>query len=125
MFEKDLNMGNLYLEIVSCDFLYYSWLWLKKEKFFLKTFFRYSEEPISNFWFMNASSLLRSGMYNYIKNKNSFLNKRSFNINSLIRMKNEIIETAFFLRLFPLFERYYFLKTLNLKKQLRLLIANS
>lgn len=66
MVREQLRTDNLYSKIVSPEFLYYSWIWLRKEKYFLKNFFRYTEEPLSKLWFTNVSYMLESGKYNYI-----------------------------------------------------------
>lgn len=58
---------NLYLKTVSSEFLYYSWIWLRKEKYFLKDFFKYNEKPLSRIWFSNVSYLLKANKYSYVK----------------------------------------------------------
>lgn len=116
MFLRSLETRNLFNEISETNFLYYSWLILKKNKRILNNFSNLEEKPIKRSWFLNTSFLLRNNLYTY--SKNNFLLTSKFNSKkkNLFGIKNQIIQMAIFLKIFPYFEEFYQMRLFHLKQ---------
>ena len=116
MFLRSLETGNLFKDISETNFLYYSWLILKKNKRILNDFSGLEEIPIKKSWFLNTSFLLRNNLYIYSKN-NFLLTSRFYSKKkNLVGIKNQIVQMAIFLKVFPYFEEFYQMRLLHLKQ---------
>lgn len=116
-------------EIITDNFLLYSWNELKMNKQKLCDFSKIeSSRPISKSWFKRTSYLIQKGSYSYVSIKNiARKNNLNFKSKFLRTLKTKILENAFFLIL----KFYYFegslksFEDVNLTECVRILIKFS
>lgn len=104
----------MFYEFSSSFFLYYSLLEIQRFYFlFLIRKISYLKlKPIPIFWFNKVSFLLRSGSYEYTSFSNFRYISCNSTFNSLLSIKNKVIENSLFNIIFPIFQNRYLFKAL-------------
>nr|YP_009540959.1 maturase [Discoplastis spathirhyncha]AYQ93474.1 maturase [Discoplastis spathirhyncha] len=112
---------NLFNYITNEDFLFYSWIDLKKmSECFINFYSIKYLKPISKVWFKKFSFLIKSNKIKYKKERvikfNDFFLK-----NSCIKISRfAVLQNAIIIATLPFFEKYYISKNKHMKEYLRI-----
>ena len=98
---------SLFKEVITSQFLVYSWVSLKSNRNFRLIYFRKKKfEAINNKWFIRTANLIKNGNYVYKNLKDTkFL--------SLSYLKNKIIENAILIYISSFLMKNLFLSSIN------------
>nr|YP_010700440.1 putative group II intron reverse transcriptase/maturase mat2 [Phacus arnoldii]WCH63578.1 putative group II intron reverse transcriptase/maturase mat2 [Phacus arnoldii] len=105
---------DVFKEFFINDFLYYSWMELKRFQYLFNFPKQYFFCPVEKGWFSRTILLLTKSQYIYSKKSFLKLNKNNNKKITLVSYRNKIIENAFFNLVFPYFQNNYAFKKFSL-----------